>query len=80
MRAALPYSDILGMGTKLRLAGSLAEQAYKDIRERILRGQWPLAAPLSRRGLAADFGMSFLPVTEAIQRRKGEGLVESGPG
>jgi DNA-binding GntR family transcriptional regulator len=67
------------MGTKLRLAGSLAEQAYRAIRERILRGQFPLGAPLSRRGLAADFGMSFLPITEAIKRLEEEGLVESRP-
>jgi DNA-binding GntR family transcriptional regulator len=62
-----------------RLAGSLAEQAYLRIRDKILRGHCPLGAPLSRRKLAVEFKMSFLPVTEAIKRLESDGLVESLP-
>jgi DNA-binding GntR family transcriptional regulator len=34
---------------------------------------------ISRRQLAEDLGMSFLPVTEGVQRLESEGLVESKP-
>ncbi|MGH9343384.1 MAG: GntR family transcriptional regulator [Terriglobia bacterium] len=58
---------------------SLSERAYGLIREKILRGEVPLGAALSRRKLAAEYGMSFLPISEAIQRLEHEGLVESRP-
>src|ERR1700735_3759583 len=57
----------------------LAEQAYYTIRERILRGTFPPGTVLSRRKLADEFSMSFLPVSEALQRLQSEGLVESRP-
>jgi DNA-binding GntR family transcriptional regulator len=56
---------------------SLAQQAYHKIRDRILRGELPLGTSLSRRKLGAELGMSLLPVSEALQRLEGEGLVES---
>ncbi len=49
------------------------------IRGKILRGEFPLGAALSRRKLGIQFGMSFLPISEAIQRLEHDGLVESGP-
>jgi GntR family transcriptional regulator, rspAB operon transcriptional repressor len=58
---------------------SLADQAYSVIRERILKGEVALGAPLSRRKLAAELGMSLLPVSEALQRLETDGLVESRP-
>jgi DNA-binding GntR family transcriptional regulator len=58
---------------------SLADQAYLRIRERILRGQLRLGAVLSRRSLAAELGMSLIPVTEALQRLESDGLIESRP-
>lgn len=60
-------------------SGSLAERAYRKVQEMILRGEFPPGAALSRRSLAADFGMSLLPVSEALQRLEGDGLVESRP-
>src|SRR5690242_11160175 len=59
--------------------GSLADQAYLAIRERILRGKLTLGAVLSRRDLAQELGMSMLPVCEAMRRLENEGLVESKP-
>jgi DNA-binding GntR family transcriptional regulator len=56
---------------------NLAEQAYQRIRDRILRGELPMGAVLSRRNLAEEFGMSFLPVSEALQRLEADELVES---
>jgi DNA-binding GntR family transcriptional regulator len=49
------------------------------IRGRILKGKLPLGAELSRRKLAAELGMSLLPVAEALQRLENERLVESRP-
>ncbi len=58
---------------------SLADQAYHTIRERILKGEIALGAPLSRRKLAAELGMSLLPVSEALQALESDKLVESRP-
>lgn len=57
----------------------LAERAYLVIRDRILKGEFRLGAALSRRKLAAELGMSLLPVSEALQRLENDGLVESRP-
>ena len=61
------------------VCGSLGERAYFLLRRKILSGELPLGAPLSRRKLAADFQMSFLPLSEAVKRLESEGLVESRP-
>jgi len=58
---------------------SLSERAYLVIRDRILKGELSLGAALSRRKLAAELGMSLLPVAEALQRLESDGLVESRP-
>lgn len=58
---------------------SLSQQAYVAIRDRILKGELKLGAPVSRRKLAVELGMSLLPVAEALQRLEAEGLVESRP-
>ena len=58
---------------------SLAQKAYTQIREEILRGNFAVGDILSRRRLADQLHMSFLPITEALQRLEVEGLVESRP-
>src|SRR5436190_17178449 len=77
------YQQSVAMTSKRRRTreghGSWAEQAYLMIREKILRGEFPLGAALSRRKLGIQFGMSFLPISEAIQRLEHDGLVESRP-
>ena len=45
------------------VCGSLSEQAYLQIRHKILSGEFPLGAALSRRKLAAQFKMSFVPIS-----------------
>lgn len=62
-----------------RSTESLSERAYQLIRDKILRGQYPLGAALSRRQLAKEFRMSFVPVSEALQHLEIDGLVESKP-
>ncbi len=75
---------IKSFGTKLASTQSdsgesLSEQAYQVIRDKILRGHYPLGAAISRRQLARELRMSFVPVTEALQRLEIDGLVESRP-
>src|SRR2546423_2306711 len=61
------------------VTSSLAHEAYRVVRQRILRGELGLGQPISRRKLAAELGMSFLPVSEALLRLEVEGLLESRP-
>jgi DNA-binding GntR family transcriptional regulator len=58
---------------------SLSNQAYQQIRDEILRGELSIGDVLSRRRLAERLNMSFLPITEALNRLETEGLVESRP-
>jgi DNA-binding GntR family transcriptional regulator len=60
-------------------AESLASKAYQRIRDEILQGSFAVGDILSRRRLADKFNMSFLPITEALQRLEAQGLVESRP-
>ena len=62
-----------------RSSESLAGRAYQQIRDEILRGDLLIGDVLSRRKLAERLNMSFLPITEAMQRLEAEGLVESRP-
>ena len=61
------------------IGDSLATEAYRVVRQRILRGELSLGQVISRRKLATELGMSFLPVSEALQRLEVEGLLESRP-
>jgi DNA-binding GntR family transcriptional regulator len=45
----------------------------------ILRGELPPGSSIARRPLAEKLGVSFLPVSEALQRLEHEGMVESWP-
>jgi DNA-binding GntR family transcriptional regulator len=56
---------------------SLAAEAYRAIRDEILRGQLRPGTPLSRRRLARSLGMSVLPVADALRRLEDDGLVEA---
>src|SRR5215510_4356402 len=58
---------------------SLATEAYEFVKHRILRGELPMGQVISRRKIAAELGMSFLPVSEALLRLEFEGLLESRP-
>jgi DNA-binding GntR family transcriptional regulator len=57
----------------------LAGEAYTNVRGRILRGEFTIGQVISRRKVAAELGMSFLPVSEALLRLQHEGLLESRP-
>ena len=63
----------------LRNDTRLTAQAYSKIRTAIFEGRLPPGAPLSRRRLAEELGMSAVPVGDAILRLESEGLIESRP-
>ncbi len=50
---------------------------YQCVRGMILRGELQPGKPISRRSLSGLMGVSFVPVTEAMQRLEYEGLLES---
>ncbi|MGE5568390.1 MAG: GntR family transcriptional regulator [Rhodospirillales bacterium] len=60
-------------------ATSLSHRAYTTIRTLILKGTYPLGTTLVRGDLAKQFGMSTVPVAEALARLEAEGLVENRP-
>src|SRR5437879_2676893 len=60
-------------------SSSLAGAAYTVVRQRIVRGEFAIGQVISRRKLAHELGMSFLPVSEALLRLEFEGLLESRP-
>lgn len=68
-----------GMAALRAKRGSLANAAYTQIRDEILRGNFGIGDILSRRHLAKMLNVSFIPITEALQRLEVEGLVESRP-
>ncbi|GAA1845353.1 GntR family transcriptional regulator [Actinomadura bangladeshensis] len=62
------------------LAGdSLADQVVGRIREAIHEGRYPPGARLVERTLAAELGVSHIPVREALTRLTDEGLVQRTP-
>jgi DNA-binding GntR family transcriptional regulator len=61
------------------VASSLAAEAYSIMRQRILSGQLRIGQGISRRKLARELGISFLPASEALIRLEYEGLLESRP-
>jgi DNA-binding GntR family transcriptional regulator len=65
--------------SKVSRKQGLAAEAYAIVRERIVRGDLEIGQVISRRKLATELGMSFLPVTEALIRLENEGLLESRP-
>ncbi|GAA1832930.1 GntR family transcriptional regulator [Actinomadura chokoriensis] len=60
-------------------ADSLADQVVGRIREAIHEGRYPPGARLVERTLAAELGVSHIPVREALTRLTDEGLVQRTP-
>ncbi|HEV2576939.1 MAG TPA: GntR family transcriptional regulator [Acidobacteriaceae bacterium] len=57
----------------------LSKRAYDYVRERILTGEYTFGTSISRRDLAANLGMSLVPVNEAMSRLENEYLIENAP-
>ncbi|MBX6365308.1 MAG: GntR family transcriptional regulator [Gemmatimonadetes bacterium] len=58
---------------------TVAALTLEAMRERILRGEYPEGAPLRQDALAADLGVSRIPVREALRQLEVEGLVSFRP-
>ncbi len=58
---------------------TVAALALEALRENILRGVYPEGAPLRQDALAADLGVSRIPVREALRQLEVEGLVTFRP-
>ena len=64
---------------RARSARTLAADAAKLIRARIVRGDLQLGEAISEVSLAADLGVSKTPIREALLRLSQDGLVEIRP-
>jgi DNA-binding GntR family transcriptional regulator len=58
---------------------TLADQAFENLAESIVRGEFPPGAPLSELEIAVKFGISRAPAREAIYRLEARGLVRRLP-
>lgn len=58
---------------------SLSDQIIEAIRERILTGDPPADQPIRQDALAAELGVSKIPVREALTRLEQDGLVRLHP-
>ncbi len=58
---------------------TVAMLALERLRERILRGDFLEGAPLRQDALAAELGVSRIPVREALRQLEAEGLVTFSP-
>lgn len=64
---------------KKQESDDLSEQAYRVVRDRILKGEYTFGTVISRRDLAEELGMSLVPVNEAMSRLENEYLIENTP-
>lgn len=59
---------------------TLAQQAHRQLRQRIIEGRLMPGQRLPLRPLASELGMSMAPVGEALRELAREGLLETEPG
>jgi|SRR5687767_8820568 len=55
------------------------ELVVEEIRQRILRGDYPEGTALRQESLAADLGVSRIPIRESLRHLEAEGLVDFNP-
>jgi DNA-binding GntR family transcriptional regulator len=55
------------------------DRVYQDLREAIIEGEHPPGAPLRHLELSNAYGVSLIPIREALRRLEVERLVESIP-
>ena len=79
IRARRKFARAVSSAALTARTHSLAERAYLEIRDNILKGDLPVGAVLSQRKLAGELNISVVPVSEALQRLERDGLVESRP-
>jgi len=70
--ASLPVDDLAKWVTK-------ADRAYEGLRKAILTGVLEPKEQINPKAIAAEFGMSVIPVREALRRLEQEGLIVIKP-
>jgi DNA-binding GntR family transcriptional regulator len=75
----LPMSRGLGSVSGSRAQGGATDRIVEALREAIVTLEIPPGTMLDKVALAARFGVSRFPVSEALNRLKAEGLVEIKP-
>ncbi len=64
---------------RIMKAKSATESAYGELKRRILAGELAEGSPIRQDEVAAQLGVSKIPVREALMRLQSEGLVKSTP-
>ncbi len=72
-------SESTDRGASRPRSGNLAVQVADTLRDAILGGEYAAGRPLREAELCARFGVSRIPLREALHRLHGEGLVELRP-
>ncbi|SMX50438.1 GntR family transcriptional regulator [Maliponia aquimaris] len=58
---------------------AIPQSVYETLRRRIVNVELPPGTALSRKDLAAEFGVSLMPIREALQQLEQDGLVRIRP-
>lgn len=75
---AVIYHHVGSQG--IEMAENLKEQAYGHLHGKLVRGELSPGERLSTRVLAAEMGMSIIPIREAVSQLQSEGFVEHRSG
>ena len=79
-RRAAPPRDTARAGAPAPVQRqTIASMTLAMLRERILRSEYPEGEPLRQDAIAAAFGVSRIPVREALRQLEAEGLVSFNP-
>lgn len=71
-----PVIDLLPLRASAKsLAGTIYQRVHEELREEIIAGTLPPGARLKTAELAARYGLSQMPIREALLQLQGEGLV-----
>lgn len=71
--------DRQGTPSDLPFASTITQRLHEDLRNDILAGRLPPGARLKIGDIALRYGLSHMPVREALQALHGEGLVTLSP-
>jgi DNA-binding GntR family transcriptional regulator len=77
---ARPVVDLLPLrAASTSLASTIYQRVHEELREEIIAGTLPPGARLKTAELAARYGLSQMPIREALLQLQGEGLVVLHP-
>lgn len=74
-----PLPDLAETSSPLPFGSTVYQRVHEQLRAEIIAGRLPAGARLKIQDLADRFGLSHMPVREALQQLQGEGLVVMAP-